>query len=636
MHDHTDHYNTIGLGEVVGVINGVDFRSRHNDYLLRSPSRTSQDYRATEEIAYPDVPPAVTRKASVEKQIEEMRLWFKAWADQDASSRDYTKYFKPVLCYMEGAWTETDFGKIQEPFESERHHISAENWYDLQEKIRYTAYTGSKDKGENYAFLPTKIMDIDLETGEPIYAQWNYRILCHPLKEDLPLSQLWPNGELHFRYALKKSYSDYTKTRACRFVINKRDQDRMYRWDILESLMRQALNAGYYHRFFRTSEADAMGLSLGHRGFSDRNLYVAFTNHSDISPVSVKYCENKVCDVNTARVSYAIPLEIVYLTPLHKWNPYNIKFWVLGKGVEITSRSGNKVCDVNTARVSYAIPLEIVYLTPLHKWNPYNIKFWPKKEAKEATKDKRINEDSFFFYPNQPKKEAKEATKDKRNGGFSPSAAFNGINDRLFYQTPAEFFDSDSTEQDPADTASKVCGVLDQDGNVQNVSASGVRIFLPEIPGITGNLRTRFPIFPVHEEGSTAYKEVEALREMMMDIGENIELFKTAPPLGSDLGGNEEDEGEETRPGITLYTSESTKNTVAKHRHSVTLTYMEYVRVKVQGKAVEKVSSKDADHTHMLRVTYDKKEEKYRLFRCDKIKQCWDGHGRYLYETDTN
>lgn len=26
------------------------------------------------------------------------------------------------------------------------------------------------------------------------------------------------------------------------------------------------------------------------------------------------------------RVSYAVPLEILYLTPLHSWNPYDIPF----------------------------------------------------------------------------------------------------------------------------------------------------------------------------------------------------------------------------------------------------------------------------------------------------------------------
>ena len=37
------------------------------------------------------------------------------------------------------------------------------------------------------------------------------------------------------------------------------------------------------------------------------------------------------------------------------------------------------------------------------------------------------------------------------------------------------------------------------------------------------------------------------------------------------------------------------------HRHNLTLTYMEYVRVRVQGKAVEKLSSEEAEHTHLIR-----------------------------------
>ena len=64
-----------------------------------------------------------------EKKLLQVRIF-------NSSAMTHRKYFKPVLCYMEGAWTETDFGKIQEPFESERHHISADNWYDLQVSLR--------------------------------------------------------------------------------------------------------------------------------------------------------------------------------------------------------------------------------------------------------------------------------------------------------------------------------------------------------------------------------------------------------------------------------------------------------------------------------------------------------------------
>ena len=35
-----------GMGEVVLALNGVEFKSRHNDFLLSSPSRTSISYMA--------------------------------------------------------------------------------------------------------------------------------------------------------------------------------------------------------------------------------------------------------------------------------------------------------------------------------------------------------------------------------------------------------------------------------------------------------------------------------------------------------------------------------------------------------------------------------------------------------------
>ena len=46
--------------------------------------------------------------------------------------------------------------------------------------------------------------------------------------------------------------------------------------------------------------------------------------------------------------------------------------------------------------------------------------------------------------------------------------------------------------------------------------ASGVRIFLPNIPGI-GVLRTRYPIMPVHGEGGSVWKELNAIKEIVMN-----------------------------------------------------------------------------------------------------------------------
>ena len=144
IHDHANNIRTVGMGEFVAVLNGVEFRTRHNDYRLNMPHRTSKEYHAFEPIPFPEVPPSVASQSTLDGQIEELHKWFKAWRDSDTSKHNYTKYFKPVLCYLEGGWTST--GKnIDEPFESDRHFIDADSWFDLQERVKYTSYTGKAE-----------------------------------------------------------------------------------------------------------------------------------------------------------------------------------------------------------------------------------------------------------------------------------------------------------------------------------------------------------------------------------------------------------------------------------------------------------------------------------------------------------
>ena len=242
IHDHSNNVRTIGMGEFIGVLNGVEFRTRHNDYRLYMPHRTSKDWHAKEEIPFPDVPPEVLNKPTVNEQIEEMRQWFKAWKDQDYKVRDYRKYFKPILCYLEGAWSTSTTGKVDEPFESDRHFVDASSWFDLQEKIRFTSYTGRKDNLENFSFLPTTIMNVT-EKGYPEFAQWNYRIMCHPLNKDLPLNRLRVVDEIGLRMSFKRSYKEHSMTRAARFEINPMDTDdynegfSRHRYGLLDDLM---------------------------------------------------------------------------------------------------------------------------------------------------------------------------------------------------------------------------------------------------------------------------------------------------------------------------------------------------------------------------------------------------------------
>ena len=253
IHDHSNNDRTVGMGEFIGVLNGVEFRTRHNDYRLYMPHRTSREWHAREPIPFPDVPPEVLAKQNVSDQIKEMREWFKAWKDQNYSVRDYRKYFRPVLCYLEGAWTTATKGAIDEPFESDRHFIDASSWFDLQEKIRFTSYTGRKDNLENFSFLPTTVMNVT--NGFPVFSQWNYRILCNPISRDLPLNRLRMVDELGPRMTAKRTYDEQTKSRAARFQLNPFDKGTWTegrfgkRWGLLDELMSEVLLTSIFNSY---------------------------------------------------------------------------------------------------------------------------------------------------------------------------------------------------------------------------------------------------------------------------------------------------------------------------------------------------------------------------------------------------
>ena len=57
------------MGEFIAVLNGVEFRTRHNDYRLNMPSTTSDAYHAKEEVPFPQVPPEVLQYTEVDDQV---------------------------------------------------------------------------------------------------------------------------------------------------------------------------------------------------------------------------------------------------------------------------------------------------------------------------------------------------------------------------------------------------------------------------------------------------------------------------------------------------------------------------------------------------------------------------------------
>ena len=582
------------MGEVIAVLNGVEFRTRHNDYGLNRPSTKNNDYHVVEKIDLPDVPPAVKEKGSVKEQAEEMRMWFKAFKESNHKLRDYRKYFRPVLCYLEGAWTITDPDKgIDEPFSSDRHFLSAIDWNELHRQIRFTSYSGNKNNGENLAFLPTTIIDMINDTI-PVYAQWNYRILCHPLNKYLETNRLRVVDDLSPRLSFGRSLDSHAKSRAARFQMNPVNtgefQEGHTTYEHLDNLMyeipgkdnykrylkdesfglralnyvdvKKNFNAARYHRMYQVKKSGANGRSHIRRGFSDKNLFVALNTRKKVAEQTV----HDQCKLNKAGEKYCLK------TYRQRW--------------------------------SYAIPLEIIYLTPLGKWNPYDIEY---------------NEDAV--------------QERSRKGGKTKESAFKCAGSKHYYLTPSEFYTGKVANADAADTSKRAVGVLNKKGEVCSVMASGVHIMLPEIEGV-GVVRTRYPIAPVHQEGSAIWKELQALRDLILIQEGRTKLLRAEYGLGTNL--NTPYIGKDGHKVVfsMQYAPPDSGSGVTAHTHTITLTAANIQDLK-RGKNINVVTSEASGHTHKLVLRYNKNSKTpYSYVTCDQRSVCWDDHGKQLRVVD--
>ena len=132
------------------------------------------------------------------------------------------------------------------------------------------------------------------------------------------------------------------------------------------------LNVARYHRWFKVSAKGAMGTSTRHRGYADENLFMAMTTQPKVAGMTLHSCKKlknkkKICSYLNQKWSYAIPLEIIFLTPLSKWNPYDLEYKgeaksPLGKTVEAGGRDGGttkaKAYNGINSRRFYQTPVE--------------------------------------------------------------------------------------------------------------------------------------------------------------------------------------------------------------------------------------------------------------------------------------
>lgn len=175
------------------------------------------------------------------------------------------------------------------------------------------------------------------------------------------------------------------------------------------------------------------------------------------------------------------------------------------------------------------------------------------------------------------------------------------------------FFSGRIKGRTKADTVrTRVCA-LDEQGKVREVTASGIFVFLPPIDGV-GVLRTRYPVMPVHGEGSAVWKELNAVRDLLMDR-ERLKDFLFSP----------EDEGEGM--DLMLRTSRAGGQ---KHSHFVELSADQVAQLKA-GREVTVVTGQRRKHTHRLTLKMNRRGHFF-YKDCDGRRLCFDKHPKLLSE----
>ena len=222
---------------------------------------------------------------------------------------------------MTGTWV-LDDDQLDEPFDSDRHFIDAKSWKQLHDKIRWMANSGRKNSAENLAHLPSAIRNLVNDTF-PIVSNWEYRILCSPLKNDVPTSRFRVADDLSVQlmgspltreellYSRRARFQLSTYVNLANIDGDHRWESGRRRWNYLDYLMEQIpgkdnypanltdelpdgsggvihhefeehLNIGYYNRYYRLLEDDAMGTSRHRRGWADRWLFAAKTTSTKV------------------------------------------------------------------------------------------------------------------------------------------------------------------------------------------------------------------------------------------------------------------------------------------------------------------------------------------------------------------
>ena len=135
---------------------------------------------------------------------------------------------------------------------------------------------------------------------------------------------------------------------------------------------------------------------------------------------------------------------------------------------------------------------------------------------------------------------------------------------------------------------------------------------MQEIPGV-GVVRQRYPVMPIHEEGNTIYKELEALKDIVLEAKNFVYMLRDSD---TDI----------FEKGFTLKMLPSTPE-FGSHEHLIHLTGKEVQRL-YSGILVKKVTNMVNGHQHEVIIQRGivRSNSFYKIFQCDGLRICFDGH----------
>jgi CTP synthase (UTP-ammonia lyase) len=139
---------------------------------------------------------------------------------------------------------------------------------------------------------------------------------------------------------------------------------------------------------------------------------------------------------------------------------------------------------------------------------------------------------------------------------------------------------------------------------------------------------------PIHVEGSTAWKEIQAVGDFLMESKKHAALFRD--PLSGQDGGPTYPPEVNTDTGLRTRDSTVEPSVVARHRHEITLSKDEVSTIKSGGN-VTVATSENNGHQHMITIKWHTQYGFY-IALCagtPEITQvfaakCWDKHPSVL------